>query len=105
LPLPDTEPSEVESDLTANSKAPELAIVAIDCEMVRTELGLELARVTVINLDHETLMDTYVQPQGVVEDYLTTYSGITPEILEENQRPFDVVKEEFSQLVSRSTII
>ena len=65
-------------------------IFAIDCEMVRTSKGPELARVTVLKLkpnetdyeSYETVLDTYVKPRRPVLDYLTRFSGITPTILQ-----------------------
>ncbi len=57
-------------------------LLALDCEMVRTCKGLEVARVTVVNgEDLATLYDEYVQPDNEVLDYVTQYSGIAPEHL------------------------
>ena len=64
-------------------------VFAIDCEMVRTKVGFELARVTVLEYaptddDSEhfiTVMDTLVQPKHPILDYVTAYSGITPQLL------------------------
>jgi hypothetical protein len=57
-------------------------IYAIDCEMVKTTIGLELARITVIRLDHKksdktnvchytTVLDMLVKPQNRIMDFLT----------------------------------
>ncbi|CAO3675785.1 unnamed protein product [Rhizopus stolonifer] len=56
-------------------------IVAVDCEMVLTEKGSALARVTLISEDGNILLDELVKPDEPVTDYLTQYSGITPEAL------------------------
>lgn len=45
--------------------------LALDCEMVRTSEGQELARITVVDRKLEVVYDTYVQPSAPVEDYAT----------------------------------
>ncbi|EIE80172.1 hypothetical protein G6F46_000899 [Rhizopus delemar] len=56
-------------------------IVAMDCEMVMTEKGSALARITLIDEDGSVLLDELVKPDDPITDYLTQYSGITPEAL------------------------
>ena len=76
-------------------------IYALDCEMVRTKYGMELARITLIRLDttytqstsstndddegdekYTVLIDAFVKPASPILDYLTQYSGITPSKLQ-----------------------
>jgi RNA exonuclease 1 len=57
-------------------------MVALDCEMVVTEAGYELARATLLGPDGAVLWDELVLPDRPVLDYVTRYSGITAEILE-----------------------
>jgi len=57
-------------------------VFGIDCEMVRTKVGLELGRVTVVDEHSKVIYDKYVKPQNNVLDYLTEYSGLTPALLE-----------------------
>ncbi|GFZ49104.1 hypothetical protein JCM24511_06854 [Saitozyma sp. JCM 24511] len=55
-------------------------VLAVDCEMVLTENGPELARVSVIDYNTGTnVFDELVKPSAPVTDYLTQWSGITPE--------------------------
>lgn len=56
-------------------------MVALDCEMVTTKLGLELARMTLLDKFGCTIVDMLVKPDNVILDYNTKYSGITAEIL------------------------
>ena len=69
-------------------------IFAMDCEMVRTSAGVELARVTLIQyhdpsndekkdgmFPYRVIMDELVKPHLPIIDYVTTYSGITPSML------------------------
>ncbi|KAL7529367.1 hypothetical protein ACHAXR_002925, partial [Thalassiosira sp. AJA248-18] len=79
-------------------------IFSIDCEMVKTSAGPELARVSVIlftggngdggkndatNPEAEeksiVVLDELVKPRRKVLDYLTEYSGITPKMLHDQE--------------------
>lgn len=64
--------------------APEpLPLVAVDCEMVITAQGFELARVTLLDGTNGTLlMDELVIPDNPILNYNTRYSGITASMLE-----------------------
>ena len=57
-------------------------LVAVDCEMVGTALGSELARVTAVDEAGAVLLDTLVRPARPVLDYRTAFSGITAALLE-----------------------
>lgn len=62
----------------------------LDCEMVGVgEGGLTSAvgRVSVVNWENQTVLDTYVQVPGPVTDYRTHVSGITPELLQPSDDP------------------
>lgn len=57
-------------------------VFSVDCEMIITQGGeSELARISLISWDGEIVLDELVKPERPVIDYLTRYSGITPEIL------------------------
>lgn len=59
----------------------EPVMVAIDCEMVDTTGGHELARLSVVDAHCEILADVLVKPPNPIVDYLTQWSGITEELL------------------------
>ncbi|GFN95038.1 RNA exonuclease 1-like protein [Plakobranchus ocellatus] len=52
-------------------------VYSLDCEMVYTKAGLELARVTVIGEDCQVVYETLVKPDTDIIDYNTRFSGIT----------------------------
>lgn len=66
-------------------------VFALDCEMVETVNGRALARFTMIeavdydpkaeNLTTRIVLDTFVQPEDRIIDYVTKYSGVTAELL------------------------
>jgi DNA polymerase III epsilon subunit-like protein len=67
-------------------------VLGLDCEMVLTTVGSELARVTLLEFDEfvepktnsktTVLLDCLVRPDNRIVDYLTKHSGITPALLE-----------------------
>ncbi len=54
-------------------------VFALDCEMLYTTLGSELARVTVVDRNSATVYERTVQPKGRIIDYNTRFSGLTAE--------------------------
>lgn len=57
-------------------------LAALDCEMIYTTSGSEVARVSVVGEDGVKLLDEYVRTQGAVLDTNVRFSGIQPETLE-----------------------
>lgn len=88
--LPDTD-RESNGDIPCNEECPP-RVFAVDCEMVLTTVGSELARVTLLEFDEfvgpkatsktSALLDCLVVPDNDIVDYLTKHSGITPGLLE-----------------------
>uniref|UniRef100_A0A1B6GLD9 Exonuclease domain-containing protein n=1 Tax=Cuerna arida TaxID=1464854 RepID=A0A1B6GLD9_9HEMI len=54
---------------------------ALDCEMCLTRVGNELTRVSVVDESHKTVYESLCLPPNPIINYLTEYSGITPETL------------------------
>lgn len=46
-------------------------LVALDCEMIYTTAGLELAQVTVLDVNGQILLAEYVKPSHGILDYNT----------------------------------
>jgi RNA exonuclease 4 len=83
-------------------------IVAMDCEMVGIGMdGLDsmLARVTIIDWNHEVIYDQYVKPQHPVIDYRTYITGITKNDLEENAIDFMECRRQVNQLIHNKIVV
>lgn len=52
-----------------------IKVFAMDCEMVTTEDGSTLARVSVVNEKCQVVYDTLVMPEKPITDYLTQYAS------------------------------
>ncbi|XP_055626664.1 uncharacterized protein LOC129768802 [Toxorhynchites rutilus septentrionalis] len=61
---------------------PRSPMFALDCEMCKTSIGAsELTRVSIIDEEGKEFYETLVRPENKIVDYVTQFSGITPEIL------------------------
>ncbi|XP_018362663.1 PREDICTED: putative RNA exonuclease NEF-sp [Trachymyrmex cornetzi] len=56
----------------------------LDCEMCLTTSNiLELTRISIVDEDMNVIYDSLVKPENVITDYLTRYSGITENMLDD----------------------
>lgn len=83
--------------------------LSMDCEMVGIGLNgcaSAIARVSMVNWDHEVLIDTYVKVNEPVTDYRTEISGITSAHLESDEAmDFDSCKELVQHLLKDKILI
>jgi len=77
----------------------------MDCEMVQTKQGLELARISLVGWDGETIYDTLVKPENPITDYLTPYSGMTKAMLDPVTTRLKDVQNHLLKLLNNDTIL
>ncbi|KAL4447169.1 hypothetical protein ABPG74_014021 [Tetrahymena malaccensis] len=80
-------------------------ILGLDCEMVSTEYGLELARISLVNFDGEVLIDQLVKTPNRIINYNTQYSGITEEMLRDVKVDLQEAQKLLFQYVCQDTIL
>ena len=81
------------------------SVYAIDCEAVYTTFGLEIAKVTVVDIDGVIVYDTYVIPESPVVDYNTQFSGITAEHIQSARTVISDVQEHLMGFIFSDTIL
>lgn len=80
-------------------------LIALDCEMCLTEVGLELARISLIDEDLNIIMDEIVQPSHPILDYLTRYSGIREETLTGVTTTLHDIQQKLLDIIDQETIL
>ena len=92
--------------LAANSHAiARMPMFALDCEMVVTTEGYELARISLVNETLQCVYDSLVQPPNPVLDYVTRYSGIDAEKLAGVATTLEDVQEQVKKLLPAQCIL
>mmetsp|Transcript_8493 Transcript_8493/g.12018 ORF Transcript_8493/g.12018 Transcript_8493/m.12018 type:complete len:342 (-) Transcript_8493:37-1062(-) len=77
----------------------------LDCEMVTTARGLELARVTVVNQLHKVVYDSLCKPENEITNYNTKWSGITEDMLKNVKKNLKTVQQELCSIMHREDIL
>jgi hypothetical protein len=80
-------------------------LLGLDCEMVYTANGLELARATIVNARGVCLYDRYVLPSSPIINYNTEYSGVTAEHMAGVTRTLAQCQDDILQLIDAQTYI
>ena len=80
-------------------------LFAIDCEMCYTSVGLELTRLTLIDSQCRTLLDTLVVPTNPITNYNTQYSGITAAMLAQCTTTLQQARHRLLSLLPASAIL
>ncbi|PVF98588.1 hypothetical protein CPB86DRAFT_774753 [Serendipita vermifera] len=84
----------------------EARVLALDCEMCITSAGKELTHICIIDYATDTkLYDELVLPSAPITDYLTRYSGITPDSLSSTKTTLADVHTFLSSLLTPTTIL
>lgn len=80
-------------------------VYSLDCEMCYTKNGLELAKVTLLELNGTVKYESFVKPEFQVLDYNTRFSGITPKDLTSTSRKLKDVQEHLLKIITADTIL
>lgn len=74
--------------------------------MCRTVVGEnELARVSIVNEDFESVYETLVRPDNKITNYLTQWSGITADMMENVTKTLKEVQEDVFNLLPADSIL
>uniref|UniRef100_A0A1I7ZF31 Exonuclease domain-containing protein n=1 Tax=Steinernema glaseri TaxID=37863 RepID=A0A1I7ZF31_9BILA len=80
-------------------------VYALDCEMVYTVWGPALARLSVVDLHDDLVLDLIVKPKDLVVDCNTRFSGLTIEQLEQANETIENAHERLFELINQETIL
>ncbi|KAG6623323.1 putative exonuclease [Phytophthora cinnamomi] len=103
----DEEGAAMETDETlANASSSSDFIYALDCEMCETDIGMELTRVTVVDIKGAVVYDQLVKPQSTIINYHTEFSGISEETLRDTKYILaDVQRDLVTRFLFHDTIL
>lgn len=78
---------------------------AVDCEMCLTSIGkLELTKVCVVDSELKEVYQTFVKPRNPITNYLTRFSGITAQLLQDVETRLDDVQKALKELLPADAI-
>ncbi|KAL8991946.1 MAG: hypothetical protein Q9169_007511, partial [Polycauliona sp. 2 TL-2023] len=82
------------------------SVLAMDCEMCTVQGGeAALTRISLINWDGEIIMDELVKPDKPIIDYLTRFSGITPEKMNPITTSLPDIQKRLLDILTPATIL
>ena len=94
------------SDEVANLQRARLfPLFAVDCEMVETKNGLELARVSIVDESLKCVYDQLVKPECPIIDYNTRFSGIDEDTLKDVTTTLSDVQTELVTILPSDCIL
>ena len=95
-----------ENEIQGGSITAGRRVYAIDCEMCKTSpTDYALTRISIVAWDGEVVLDELVKPEKPIVDYLTRFSGITPELLEPVTTTLRDIQKRLLDLVDARSIL
>ncbi|TMS35874.1 hypothetical protein L596_003170 [Steinernema carpocapsae] len=80
-------------------------VYAVDCEMVYTVWGPALARVSVVDINDDLVLDLLVKPKDLIVDCNTRFSGLTLDQLENCPNTISDAHERLFELINQKTVL
>lgn len=80
-------------------------IFSLDCEFCKSATQKVLTRASLVNFEGEVVLDTFVKPDEEIIDYVTKFSGITPELLEGVLTTIDDVRNKLLSIISSLDVL
>jgi DNA polymerase III epsilon subunit-like protein len=104
-PAVDSERSNTSTSTVGEDGNDRSLILAMDCEMVTTTSGSEVARISIVDRVGKVVYDQLVLPSNKVVDYNTKYSGITEDQLRSVTLTFDEAQQQVRALVTQDAYL
>ena len=82
-----------------------LNIYALDCEMCYTTKGLELTRITIVDVNSKEVYESLVKPDTQILDYNTRWSGVTEQSLKNCNKKLKHVQTDLAKFFNKDTIL
>jgi len=80
-------------------------LFSVDCEMCLTDEGSELTRICVVDSTLAVVYHKLVKPTNQIRNYLTRYSGITPDMLEDVTTRLEDVQNDLQKILPPDAIL
>lgn len=81
-------------------------ILTVDCEMCKGENDEQvLTRISILDWDGNVVLDELVKPDVTIKDYLTQFSGITANMLENVTTTLRDIQDKLLELITPRTIL
>jgi len=97
----------VQVSLLSNEEDTKLSnnVYALDCEMCYTTKGLELTRISIVDMHLNEVYESLVKPDTQILDYNTRWSGLTEESLKNCNKKLKHVQSDLMKLFNKNTIL
>ncbi|CAL1185845.1 unnamed protein product [Candida parapsilosis] len=95
----------IEGSMTKPSPMGQSRIFALDCEFCKAADVQVLTRISLIDFDGNVVFDELVKPVEEITDYVTRYSGITKELLQDVDTSIEQIQQLFLDTVFEEDIL